>query len=669
MARFGWILRIYPLYRRDVYRLVIKLDDDTIIRDISYHPKIYLTGKPEDLKELLIGLDASNYLVDYGYEEWYIPPWYRRLRKILYVALPGPKEYREVLDWIRSDGRYILWNTYPGDTQQMMYSLNISASTMINVDDLSLAEDPWSIEYTTPPFRRVRLRILDWYGDVLHPFKYRPKRYIAEFYSWGETREYSDFYRLIDDIAEYRPDIFEFLNTPAYHWFRSKDRIFRDWNKVYIDYGFNVLEPDEYHGFIELSRLSRVDIHDVSRYSIGKILTTIEAYYAFDLKRLIPDVRTDMEGFKTLDKLSTVDRGGYIHSPRPGIYWNVAQCDFTSLYPSIIVKYNIGNETVNYYKCRNYITVPESRHRICFDIPATVAYTVEKILSRRILLKDMARATGDPILNARQNALKWILVTCFGYLGYRNARFGKIEAYECVTSYARDIMYKAMDVAREMGFNIIHVLVDSIWIYRDDATLDDYLEYCRRVYRETGFRMELDSYYKWLYIPPSRNGSAAINRYVGVLQDGSIKAKGIELIRRDTPGIVKEIQEKILRMFADASNEEDIARISEEVMHMVRRYLEDIRRGDIEPSRLIITRRLSKEMYEYIARQPHVEAGRKLGIERPYIVRYIITSSGAIPVEKWREGMGYDIRYYVKLVRDSLKTFEMLLKPKGLYSF
>ena len=38
----------------------------------------------------------------------------------------------------------------------------------------------------------------------------------------------------------------------------------------------------------------------------------------------------------------------------------------------------------------------------------------------------------------RQTALKWMLVTCFGYLGYKNARFGKIEAHEAVTAYGRD---------------------------------------------------------------------------------------------------------------------------------------------------------------------------------------------------------------------------------------
>ncbi|EMO53823.1 hypothetical protein LEP1GSC172_4439 [Leptospira noguchii] len=28
---------------------------------------------------------------------------------------------------------------------------------------------------------------------------------------------------------------------------------------------------------------------------------------------------------------------------------------------------------------------------------------------------------------ARQSALKWMLVTSFGYLGYRNAKFGRLE--------------------------------------------------------------------------------------------------------------------------------------------------------------------------------------------------------------------------------------------------
>lgn len=644
----GWILRIYPLIDR--YRLVIKTGDRLIYRDIEYKPKIYIDGELEAVRLLIKGLDASNYLIEYNIEKWFKPPWYRVEKKIWSISLPGPKEYREVINWIKMDGRLRLWNTYPDDISQMMYNMNLSTSTLIDIDNLRLLEDPWDIKYEEPRFRRVRLRILDWYGDVIHPFKYPPKIIQAEYIDYGVKEVYRDLDNLISDIHRYSPDIYEFYNTPAYIWFRSIDKMFRLKSRVYIDYGWNVLEPDEYHGYIELSRLSRVDLHEVSRYSIGKILTTIEAYNALKLRRLIPDIRTDKEGFKTLDKLSKVDRGGYIHVPEPGLYWNVAQCDFTSLYPSIIVHYNIGNETVNYYRCSRYILSPESRHRICLDIPSTVAYTLEKILNRRVKLKDLYRETGDPVIYARQNALKWILVTCFGYLGYRNARFGKIEAYETVTSYARNIMYKAIDIARDMGFKIVHALVDSIWIYRDDADKDDYLRYCREVTRETGFRMELDSYFKWLYIPHARIGGSTLNRYLGSLVDGGYKAKGIAISRRDTPIFIKELQDEILTILSDADDIDEFIELLEEAYSRVDKYRKMVISHSIDPYKLVITRRVGKDINRYISRQPHIKAAEKLGIENPYIVKYIVALEGYIPIERWDIKYSYDINYYLDLI-------------------
>jgi len=651
----GWILRVYPLKERNLYRLVIKTGDKYVYRDVEYNPRIYLDGDRDAVKELIRGLGASEYLVDYGVEKWFKPPWYRSMKDVWYVAVPGPNEYREVIKWVREDGRYRLWNTYPNDIQQMMHNLEISTSTLIDPYRLELLEDPWSIEYEEPPFKRVRIRILDWYGDVIHPFRHPPKTVKVEYIDHGVVETYTDAFDAIEDINRYSPDIFEFYNTPAYHWFRRLDKLFRLESRVYIDYGWNVLEPDEYHGYIELSRLSKVDIHEVSRYSIGKVLTTIEAYHALELRRLIPDVRTDMENFKTLDKLSRVDRGGYIHSPEPGIYWNVAQCDFTSLYPSIMVKYNIGNETVNYRGCRDYIVVPEAGYRICRDIRSTVAYTLDKILTRRITLKDMARERGDPILDARQTALKWILVTCFGYLGYRNARFGKIEAYECVTSYARYVMYRAIDIARDMGFNVIHAYVDSIWISKEGADEEDYIKYCMEVYRDTGFRMEIDSIYRWLYIPTARGGygDSSINRYIGALVDGGFKAKGIEMVRRDSPGIVKIVQEKVLDILSKAGDYREMKGLMVDVAEIVAEYIDMLSKGDIDPKHLVITKKLGRGIGEYISRQPHVEAAKTLGVEKGY-VKYIVSERGYIPVEIWGDSHGYDRKYYIRRVVESL---------------
>jgi DNA polymerase I len=42
------------------------------------------------------------------------------------------------------------------------------------------------------------------------------------------------------------------------------------------------------------------------------------------------------------------DKGGMIFQPEPGVYEKVHQIDFTSLYPSIIVKYNLSPETIEH---------------------------------------------------------------------------------------------------------------------------------------------------------------------------------------------------------------------------------------------------------------------------------------------------------------------------------
>jgi len=63
--------------------------------------------------------------------------------------------------------------------------------------------------------------------------------------------------------------------------------------------------------------------------------------------------------------------------------------------------------------------------------------------------------------------MKWILVTCFGYLGYRNARFGKVDAHIAVCAFARDTLLKAAHIAEENGFETIHGIVDSLWLRKD----------------------------------------------------------------------------------------------------------------------------------------------------------------------------------------------------------
>ena len=70
----------------------------------------------------------------------------------------------------------------------------------------------------------------------------------------------------------------------------------------------------------------------------------------------------------------------------------------------------------------------------------------------------------------RQTALKWMLVTCFGYLGYKNARFGRIEAHEAVTAHGRDKLLTAKEISEAAGYTVLHGLTDCLWLKKTGET-------------------------------------------------------------------------------------------------------------------------------------------------------------------------------------------------------
>ena len=63
--------------------------------------------------------------------------------------------------------------------------------------------------------------------------------------------------------------------------------------------------------------------------------------------------------------------------------------------------------------------------------------------------------------------LKWVLVTSFGYLGFNNAKFGRIDAHIAVCAFDRQVLLQAAKIAERLGFRVLHGIVDSIWIKKE----------------------------------------------------------------------------------------------------------------------------------------------------------------------------------------------------------
>src|SRR6266540_3425287 len=99
---------------------------------------------------------------------------------------------------------------------------------------------------------------------------------------------------------------------------------------------------------------------------------------------------------------------------------NVAGIDFASMYPSLMIKRNISPETVLCSCCRN-IAVPEAGYNICEKRRGLIPLTLEPLVERRKVYKQMTKSADErtrAIYGARRAAMKWMLVTCFGYMGF-----------------------------------------------------------------------------------------------------------------------------------------------------------------------------------------------------------------------------------------------------------
>ncbi len=237
-------------------------------------------------------------------------------------------------------------------------------------------------------------------------------------------------------------------------------------------------------GIVELSRMSRIPVQRLSRSSTGAALTAIECEVALRKNYLVPWQKSALEEPRSVMDLLEADKGGLVFVPRAGgILENVAQIDFSQMYPSIMSIHNVSPETINCICCSDEETehVPEIHFRICRRRRGIVSDALAHILKRRKYYKDRIKELKRELLkfkdrtqqsletememyDHRQSSLKWMLVTSFGYLGYRNAKFGKIESHEAVTAFGRDKILTAKEIAEDLDYRVIHGITDCLFL-------------------------------------------------------------------------------------------------------------------------------------------------------------------------------------------------------------
>ncbi|MGH8596576.1 MAG: DNA polymerase domain-containing protein, partial [Gammaproteobacteria bacterium] len=337
-------------------------------------------------------------------------------------------------------------------------------------------DDPFATEYETPPLRVAELQ-----GDCILGGRYPRLRSLTYTFeersiTWEDGPERDLLISFSDCLRQTDPDLIwtsggDDALMPALFGLAARHRVHlaldREPNlerqlvmdgRSYVSYGRVLYQSPDYplfgrwhldrrntflgaesglDGLIEVARLSKIPLQRIARRSIGTGISSIQLDWAYRNQFLIPWKKSRPEDWKSASALLRSDRGGLTYQPITGVYENVVELDFASMYPSIMVNRNVSPETVNCRCCAPNRAVPELEYTICEKRKGLVPHSIDPIIRKREEYKRLrrrAREAGDEALyrryDGRQCALKWLLVCCFGYLGYRNARFGRIEAHE-----------------------------------------------------------------------------------------------------------------------------------------------------------------------------------------------------------------------------------------------
>ena len=417
-------------------------------------------------------------------------------------------------------------------------------------------------------------------------------------------------------------------------------------------------------GLVELSRLSGIPLQRVARASPGTAISAMQVATALKGGILVPYKKREPEAFKTGVDLVVTDKGGLTYLPRPGAHENVGELDFASMYPSLMDRYNISPETVHCACCRPGLPVPEIGGHTCLRRRGLVPDTIAPILVKRRLLKERQKAATEPeardLFRKRQTALKWLLVVSFGFLGYRNARFGRIEAHEAVTAWGREKLLSAKEIAEREGFAFLHGLTDAIWVKKEGAAEEEYRRLSERITAETGMPIALEGVYRWLaFLPSKGDRSVAVpNRFAGAFTNGEIKARGIALRRSDTPPLVAALQRELLGQMAKAADLAELRAMLPALREGVDAAVSGLRGGRTPIEGLAIARRLSKAPERYVANTAAAAAtrelrGRGVGLRPGTKIRYLLADGGGRAIGFLDGTETPDLARYERMLREA----------------
>jgi len=407
---------------------------------------------------------------------------------------------------------------------------------------------------------------------------------------------------------------------------------------------------------IEMGRLTRLPLFDVTNATAGQLVESLLMHKSFENRAIIPNKPDDaMAQERELGPI----KGAFVKLPQPGIYENMVVFDFRGLYPSIITSHNIDPFTLNPPK-----TVPDSE---CFVSPTGSRFlkkpkglmplVLEELIKMRSEMKNRLKKVEKDtmeyeMLFARVQSLKIFANSYYGYLAYPRSRWYSRDCGESVTAWGRHFIQETIEKAEKCGFEVLYGDTDSIFLLMGKKGKEEALAFMKKINKELpgDMELELEGFYPRGVFVTKKNaeGAGAKKKYALIGEDGRIKIRGFELVRRDWSSVAKVTQRRVLEAILKHGSKEMAVK---EVKDVIGR----LKGGKVPLEELTIYTQMRKDPRKYDIKSPELSAAQKaiasgMQIEKGSVIGYVITKKGNTISEKAQLAelaSDYDPNYYI----------------------
>lgn len=411
---------------------------------------------------------------------------------------------------------------------------------------------------------------------------------------------------------------------------------------------------------LEFSRIIQEPLFEITRDSMSQ---HVENYIIHNLNKFneIPEKRPIFDEIETRRARGKYE-GAFVLQPQAALYENLAFFDFTSMYASVIVTHNLSLSTY----------LGEKKQADSFEVelaekkPRKVYFSkkqgffplmLAEIIEKRKKYKQEYRKQENPITKARSNAYKLLANAAYGYQGFFGARYYCVEAAASTAALARKFIKEVIEKTNLAGYKVIYADTDGFSFTLNKKSKEETLNFLKELNSELPGIMELeleDFYKRGLWVTKRTGEFGAKKKYALINEQGKIKIRGFETVRRDWCDLSRNLQNQVLQKILQDGNEKS-------ALEIVKKVIKQLKERKIEKEEILIRTQLKKPISEYKSITPHVIAAQKiqeagLPIDIGMLVSYFIAEVRSekekklvrekvkLPDEKGE----YNIKYYLE---------------------